>query len=267
MVAGSACARATSPTWCSAASACSVDHAVPTTHWLLLSMLGVGSPGLDPVDAHYALLSDSDTGGQMGVYMGIFHFFIVIPQLVAVSVLGLLGKSAVRQPADLRAADRRRQHLVLAGLFALRVPNPPRHRHERNGRSLFVRTAEKLRRSPSGKHMKAHRRPRFRHRHRRLRANAAAFRRRPTCTARWSPSPRIRWLRDDRSLRRRRSVQRPSRPGARARAQARRSSPSTARCQTPPPGRSDNVGYLGSDFGASSTTPATSAAWASPRCG
>jgi len=38
----------------------------------------------------YALLSSNLPSNKMGVYMGIFNFFIVIPQLVAASVLGLI---------------------------------------------------------------------------------------------------------------------------------------------------------------------------------
>ncbi len=38
----------------------------------------------------YALLSNNLPAHKMGIYMGIFNFFIVIPQLVAASVLGLI---------------------------------------------------------------------------------------------------------------------------------------------------------------------------------
>ncbi|HET9862721.1 MAG TPA: hypothetical protein VFP37_04710, partial [Steroidobacteraceae bacterium] len=38
----------------------------------------------------YALLAGSVPSRKMGVYMGIFNFFIVIPQLVIASVLGVL---------------------------------------------------------------------------------------------------------------------------------------------------------------------------------
>ncbi len=36
------------------------------------------------------MLSDNLPAEKMGVYMGIFNFFIVIPQLLAASVLGFL---------------------------------------------------------------------------------------------------------------------------------------------------------------------------------
>jgi maltose/moltooligosaccharide transporter len=58
--------------------------------WLLASMAGVGCAWASVVSLPYALLSDSVPSRKMGVYMGIFNFFIVIQQLVAASVLGLL---------------------------------------------------------------------------------------------------------------------------------------------------------------------------------
>lgn len=60
--------------------------------WLLLSMLGVGFAWASILSLPYAMLSDSLPSAKMGVYMGIFNFFIVIPQLVAASLLGFLLK-------------------------------------------------------------------------------------------------------------------------------------------------------------------------------
>src|SRR5690606_11607887 len=58
--------------------------------WLLLSMVGVGFAWASILSLPYAMLSDSLPAAKMGAYMGIFNFFIVIPQLVAVRVLGVL---------------------------------------------------------------------------------------------------------------------------------------------------------------------------------
>ena len=58
--------------------------------WLLLSMVGVGFAWASILSLPYALLADSLPAEKMGVYMGIFNFFIVIPQLVAASILGFL---------------------------------------------------------------------------------------------------------------------------------------------------------------------------------
>jgi maltose/moltooligosaccharide transporter len=58
--------------------------------WLLLPMVGLGFAWASILSLPYALLSDNLPAAKMGVYMGIFNFFVVIPQLLAASVLGML---------------------------------------------------------------------------------------------------------------------------------------------------------------------------------
>ena len=58
--------------------------------WLLASMLGVGFAWASIVSIPYAILANALPGARMGVFMGIFNFFIVIPQLLAAAVLGLI---------------------------------------------------------------------------------------------------------------------------------------------------------------------------------
>ena len=58
--------------------------------FLMVSMIGVGIAWASILSLPYALLSSNLPGHKMGIYMGIFNFFIVIPQLVAASVLGLV---------------------------------------------------------------------------------------------------------------------------------------------------------------------------------
>jgi maltose/moltooligosaccharide transporter len=59
----------------------------------------------------------------MGVYMGIFNFFIVIPQLLAASVLGLLLRVFFHgQPIYALALGG--ASLLIAGLCVLRVEEP-----------------------------------------------------------------------------------------------------------------------------------------------
>lgn len=60
----------------------------PSLLWI--SMIGVGAAWASILSTPYAILSGAVPGGKMGVYMGIFNFFIVLPQLAAASVLGLL---------------------------------------------------------------------------------------------------------------------------------------------------------------------------------
>lgn len=58
--------------------------------YLLVPMIGVGVAWASVLSLPYALLSNNLPSNKMGIYMGIFNFFIVIPQLVAASILGLL---------------------------------------------------------------------------------------------------------------------------------------------------------------------------------
>jgi len=108
--------------WLGAAGLVSVAF-IRDPQWLLLSMVGVGFAWASILSLPYALLSDSLPAHKMGVYMGIFNFFIVIPQLVAVSTLGfLLGH--VFGGAPMRVLMLGGASLAVAGLFALRVSRP-----------------------------------------------------------------------------------------------------------------------------------------------
>ncbi len=66
---------------------------------LIVPMIGVGIAWASILSMPYALLSNNLPAHKMGVYMGIFNFFIVIPQLVAASLLGLM----LREFFDLQA--------------------------------------------------------------------------------------------------------------------------------------------------------------------
>ena len=93
--------------------------------WLLASMVGVGFAWASILSLPYAMLSDNLPAAKMGVYMGIFNFFIVIPQLLAASVLGLLLKTFFHgQPIWALALGG--ASLFVAGLCTLRVREPAR---------------------------------------------------------------------------------------------------------------------------------------------
>jgi maltose/moltooligosaccharide transporter len=55
---------------------------------LLLTMVGVGIAWASILSMPYAILSDALPAKRMGVYMGIFNFFIVIPEIVASLAFG-----------------------------------------------------------------------------------------------------------------------------------------------------------------------------------
>jgi len=57
---------------------------------LLLAMIGVGIAWASILSIPYAMLSGALPSNKMGYYMGVFNFFIVIPQIVAGTILGFL---------------------------------------------------------------------------------------------------------------------------------------------------------------------------------
>jgi len=57
---------------------------------LLGSMVGVGIAWASILSMPYAILTGSLPPSKMGYYMGVFNFFIVIPQIVAAAILGLV---------------------------------------------------------------------------------------------------------------------------------------------------------------------------------
>jgi maltose/moltooligosaccharide transporter len=60
---------------------------------LLISELGIGLAWASILAMPYAILTGSLPQHKMGTYMGIFNFFIVIPQILAASILGFFVKS------------------------------------------------------------------------------------------------------------------------------------------------------------------------------
>jgi maltose/moltooligosaccharide transporter len=57
-------------------------YIVPDANWLILSMMAVGIAWASILAMPYAILAGSIPPKKMGVYMGIFNFFIVLPQIV-----------------------------------------------------------------------------------------------------------------------------------------------------------------------------------------
>lgn len=55
-----------------------------------ISMVGVGIAWASILSIPFAMLSGALPASKMGYYMGVFNFFVVIPQLLAASILGFL---------------------------------------------------------------------------------------------------------------------------------------------------------------------------------
>ncbi|HYC70967.1 MAG TPA: MFS transporter [Opitutaceae bacterium] len=74
--------------------------------WLNLSMALVGVGWATILSMPYALLANAIPPAQMGFYMGVFNFFIVLPQILAATLLG---------PVVSRLLDGRALFAVVAG--------------------------------------------------------------------------------------------------------------------------------------------------------
>lgn len=59
---------------------------------LIISMLLVGLAWSSILSLPYSMLTASLPAHKMGVFMGIFNFFIVIPQILAATLLGFFNK-------------------------------------------------------------------------------------------------------------------------------------------------------------------------------
>ena len=57
---------------------------------LLASMIGIGVAWASILSMPYAILTGSLPANKMGYYMGVFNFFIVIPQILASAILGFI---------------------------------------------------------------------------------------------------------------------------------------------------------------------------------
>jgi maltose/moltooligosaccharide transporter len=65
---------------------------VPNPNWLIVSMIGVGIAWASILAMPYAMLAGSIPARKMGVYMGIFNFFIVFPQIINALIGGPIVK-------------------------------------------------------------------------------------------------------------------------------------------------------------------------------
>ena len=62
-------------------------------YMLLLPMVGVGLAWSSTLTMPYAILAGALPSHRMGFYMGVFNFFIVIPQILAAAILGFFVKT------------------------------------------------------------------------------------------------------------------------------------------------------------------------------
>jgi maltose/moltooligosaccharide transporter len=61
---------------------------ITNPNMLIYSMIGIGMAWASILAMPYAILAGSIPSGKMGIYMGIFNFFITIPQIVSALLAG-----------------------------------------------------------------------------------------------------------------------------------------------------------------------------------
>jgi maltose/moltooligosaccharide transporter len=98
---------------------------IKTPEWLIVSMIGVGIAWASILSMPYALLAGALPAHKMGYYMGVFNFFIVIPQMVAATLLGFMVKGLFDgQP--IYALFIGGFAMIFSGILTLRVRETPK---------------------------------------------------------------------------------------------------------------------------------------------
>jgi maltose/moltooligosaccharide transporter len=87
---------------------------------LVISMLGVGVAWASILSMPYAILTKALPQNKMGVYMGIFNFFIVIPQITAAAILGFFMKTILHEQA-INALILGGFSMIIAALLCIRI--------------------------------------------------------------------------------------------------------------------------------------------------
>jgi maltose/moltooligosaccharide transporter len=87
---------------------------------LLISELGIGLAWASILAMPYAILTGSLPSDKMGVYMGIFNFFIVIPQITAAAILGFFVRNLFGNEA-IYALLLGGLSMIIAGIFVMFV--------------------------------------------------------------------------------------------------------------------------------------------------
>lgn len=93
---------------------------MPNENWLILSMIAVGIAWASILSMPFAILAGSISPFKMGVYMGIFNFFVVLPQIVNALIGGPLVKY-VYQDNAIYAIVTSGVSFIIAALLVTRV--------------------------------------------------------------------------------------------------------------------------------------------------
>ncbi|MCU7374906.1 hypothetical protein PEC18_29660 [Paucibacter sp. O1-1] len=101
-------------------------YLLPDAKYLMLSMIGIEVAWASILSIPYAMLAGSLPPRKMGYFMGLFNFFIVIPQIVAAALLGFLIKQFFNGE-PIYALVIGGLSMIVAGLLSLRVEDQDDH--------------------------------------------------------------------------------------------------------------------------------------------
>ena len=93
---------------------------IPSPGLLLVPMIGLGFAWASTLSMPYAMLAGALPANRMGYYMGVFNFFIVLPQIFASLALGFVTKN-VFGGESIYTVMLGGASMVLAGFCSLRV--------------------------------------------------------------------------------------------------------------------------------------------------
>jgi len=92
---------------------------ISNKYGLLVSMVGVGVAWASILSMPYSILAGALPSGKTGIYMGIFNFFIVIPEILAALVFGKVMETFLTEESALVrlvGGDNRLTAVVLGGV-------------------------------------------------------------------------------------------------------------------------------------------------------
>jgi len=95
-------------------------YVIRDPNMLIVSELAIGLAWASILAMPYAILAGSLPPQKMGVYMGIFNFFIVIPQITAASILGFFMRTFLHNEA-INALLLGGASMIIAGVLVLIV--------------------------------------------------------------------------------------------------------------------------------------------------
>ncbi|WP_241148813.1 hypothetical protein [Photobacterium sanguinicancri] len=109
---------------------------------LMLNMVGIGIAWASILCMPYAILAGALPSRKMGFYMGVFNFFIVLPQILAAGILGFFTRWAF-DGNTMMALVLGGCAMVAAGLFVVFVQDDdePNRVADKTGKRMKAKAA------------------------------------------------------------------------------------------------------------------------------